>query len=77
METSQTGRVSELRGGSTGLAGALVQSAALIAPAAGATAGFVFVASESGFASPFAMVIGMIFSLCLAVVIGEFARTMS
>src|SRR5438105_10625096 len=74
METSQTGRVSELRGGSTGLAGALVQSAALIAPAAGATAGFVFVASESGFASPFAMVIGMIFSLCLAVVIGEFAR---
>lgn len=51
-----------------------MQSAALIGPAAGATAGFVFVASESGFASPFAMVVGMIFCLCLAVVIGEFAR---
>lgn len=67
-------RISELRGGSTGLGGAVVQSAALIGPAAGATAGFVFIASESGFASPFAMVVGMIFSLCLAVVIGEYAR---
>jgi amino acid transporter len=67
-------RVSELHAGSTGLGGAVVQSAALIAPAAGATAGFVFVASKSGFASPFAMVIGMLFSLCLAVIIGEFAR---
>jgi amino acid transporter len=70
--TSQ--RISTLRGGSTGLGGAVVQSAALIGPAAGATAGFVFIASESGFASPFAMAIGMIFSLCLAVIIGEFAR---
>src|SRR5512133_808956 len=67
-------RISALRGGSTGIGGAVVQSAALIAPAAGATAGFVFIASESGFASPFAMVVGMIFSLCLAVIIGEFAR---
>src|SRR5436190_10135057 len=67
-------RVSKLRGGSTGLGGAVVQSAALIAPAAGATAGFVFIASQSGFASPFAMVVGTIFSLCLAVIIGEFAR---
>jgi amino acid transporter len=69
-----TQRVSELQGGSTGLGGAVVQSAALIGPAAGATAGFVFIASESGFASPFSMVIGMVFSLCLAVIIGEFAR---
>jgi amino acid transporter len=69
-----TERVSVLRGGSTGLGGAVVQSAALIGPAAGATAGFVFIASESGFASPFAMVVGMAFSLCLAVIIGEFAR---
>lgn len=67
-------RVSALRGGSTGLGGAVVQSAALIGPAAGATAGFVFIASQSGFASPFAMIVGMIFSLCLAVIIGEFAR---
>jgi amino acid transporter len=73
MEAS-THRISALRAGSTGLAGAVVQSAALIAPAAGATAGFVFVASESGFASPFSMVVGMIFSICLAVIIGEFAR---
>jgi amino acid transporter len=70
----QPQRVSALQGGSTGLGGALVQSAALIGPAAGATAGFVFIASQSGFASPFAMVVGMIFSLCLAVIIGEFAR---
>ena len=65
-------RVSKLRGGSTGLGGAVVQSAALIAPAAGATAGFVFIASQSGFASPFAMVVGTIFSLCLAVLAEEF-----
>src|SRR3954451_3118377 len=67
-------RVSTLHGGTTGLGGAVVQSAALIAPAAGATAGFVFIASESGFASTFSMVLGMVFSLCLAVIIGEFAR---
>src|SRR4051795_10084909 len=67
-------RVSALGGGSTGIGGAVVQSAALIGPAAGATAGFVFIASESGFASPFAMVIGMVFSVCLAIVIGEFAK---
>ncbi len=72
--TPQPQRVSALRGGSTGIGGAVVQSAALIAPAAGATAGFVFIASESGFASPFSMVVGMVFSLCLAVIIGEFAR---
>jgi amino acid transporter len=71
---STSNRISTLRGGSTGLGGAVVQSAALIGPAAGATAGFVFIASESGFASPFAMALGMLFSLCLAVIIGEFAR---
>ncbi len=71
---ARTARVSELRGGSTGIGGAVVQSAALIAPAAGATAGFVFIASESGFASPFSMIVGMVFSLALAVIIGEFAR---
>src|SRR5579884_4037041 len=79
MEATRVGmpeveRISALRGGSTGLGGAVVQSAALIGPAAGATAGFVFIASESGFASPFAMVVSLLFSLCLAVVIGEFAR---
>ena len=52
----------------------MVQSAALIGPAVGATVGLVFIASETGIASPFAMVVGMLFSLCLAVVIGEFAR---
>jgi amino acid transporter len=72
--TPEVQRISALRGGSTGLGGAVVQSAALIGPAAGATAGFVFIASESGFASPFAMVVSLLFSLCLAVVIGEFAR---
>ena len=71
---ARTHRISALKAGSTGLGGAVVQSAALIAPAAGATAGFVFIASESGFASPFSMVVGMVFSLCLAVIIGEFAR---
>src|SRR4051794_719298 len=73
MEASPQ-RVSALRGGSVGIGGAVVQSAALIGPGAGATVGLVFVGSQTGFASPFAMVIGMIFSLCLAVVIGEFAR---
>lgn len=73
MEASH-GRVSALRGGSVGLGGAVVQSAALIGPAVGATVGLVFIAGETGIASPFAMVVGLLFSLCLAVVIGEFAR---
>lgn len=67
-------RRSALRGGSTGLTGVVVQSAALISPAVGATAGMVFIGTQSGFASPFIMVIGTVFSVCLAVVIGEFAR---
>lgn len=67
-------RTSTLRGGSIGLSGAVVQSAALIAPAVGATAGFVFIAGESGFAAPFAMVVGMLISLCVAIVIGDYAR---
>lgn len=76
MESSavDASRTSNLRGGSIGLSGAVVQSAALIAPAVGATAGFVFIAGESGFAAPFAMVIGMLISLCVAVVIGDYAR---
>ncbi len=67
-------RTSELAGGSIGLSGAVVQSAALIAPAVGATAGFVFIAGQSGFAAPFAMIVGMLISLGVAVVIGDFAR---
>lgn len=67
-------RTSTLSGGSIGLSGAVVQSAALIAPAVGATAGFVFIAGQSGFAAPFAMVAGMLISLCVAVVIGDYAR---
>lgn len=73
MEAMQP-RVSELRGQSVKIGGAVVQSAALIGPAAGATVGLVFVGSQTGFASGFAMVLGMAFSVCLAIVIGEFAR---
>lgn len=67
-------RRSALRGGATGLTGTVVQSAALTSPAVGATAGMVFIGTQSGFASPFIMAVGTIFSVCLAVVIGEFAR---
>jgi amino acid transporter len=74
ITSSQDTRVSNLSGASIGLSGAVVQSAALIAPAVGATAGFVFIAGQSGFAAPFAMVIGMLISLCVAVVIGDYAR---
>jgi amino acid transporter len=74
MDAPSSARQSTLRGGSIGIAGATVQSAALIAPAVGATAGMVFIASQSGFASAFAMVVGMLISLAVAVVIGDYAR---
>jgi amino acid transporter len=75
LEASTTGaRVSRLRSKSIGLPGAVVQSAALIGPAAGVTAGNIFIAQKSGIAAPFEFVLGMVVCLSIAVVIGDYAR---
>lgn len=59
---------------SIGLAAVSAQSAALIGPAAGAVAGLAFVVSFSGGATPLAFLIGFAVCLCIAAVIGEYAK---
>jgi amino acid transporter len=59
---------------SVGLAAVSAQSAALIGPAAGAVAGLAFVVSFSGGATPLAFLIGFVVCLCIAGVIGEYAK---
>ena len=60
-----------------GLAGAVAQSAAFIAPAVGLTAGNIFIAGLVGVAAPLEFVIGMLICLCIASVIGQYARQIS
>lgn len=67
-------RVSALSSRSIGLPGAVVQSAALIGPAAGVTAGNIFIADKSGVAAPFEFLVGMVVCMSIAVVIGDYAR---
>lgn len=59
---------------SIGLAAVSAQSAALIGPAVGAVAGLAFVVSFSGGATPLAFLIGFVVCLCIAGVIGEYAK---
>ena len=59
---------------SIGLPAASAQSAALIGPAVGAVAGLAFVVSFSGGATPLAFFIGFVICLCIAGVIGEYAK---
>jgi amino acid transporter len=66
--------VTQLKSGSVGFGGAVVQAAANAAPALGLTAGLVFLAPLAAVASPFAMLVGALIALCLALVIAEFAR---
>jgi amino acid transporter len=74
METTAPVRVTTLKSHSVNLWGAVAQSAALIGPAAGVTAGNIFVAGLSGPASPLAFVIGLIVCLSIAKVVGDYAR---
>ncbi|MEA2304736.1 MAG: hypothetical protein QOH43_2016 [Solirubrobacteraceae bacterium] len=67
-------RNSALKPKSVGLPGAVAQSAALIGPAAGVTAGNIFIAGKSGEAAPFEFILGMVVCLSIAVVIGDYAR---
>jgi len=60
-----------------GLAGAVAQSAAFIAPAVGLTAGNIFIAGLVGVAAPFEFVIGMLICLCIASVIGQYTKQIS
>lgn len=57
-----------------GLPAVTAQSAALIAPAAGSVASLAFIAGYSGAATPLAFLIGLLVCLCIALVIGEYAR---
>lgn len=57
-----------------GLPAVTAQSAALIGPAVGAVATVTFVAGYSGGATPLAFLIGFLVCLCVAVVIGEYAK---
>jgi amino acid transporter len=57
-----------------GLPAVTAQSAALIAPAAGSVAGLAFIAGYSGAATPLAFLIGLIVCVCVALVIGEYAK---
>jgi amino acid transporter len=57
-----------------GLPAVTAQSAALIAPAAGSVASLAFIAGYSGAATPLAFLIGLLVCVCIALVIGEYAR---
>lgn len=57
-----------------GLPAVTAQSAALIAPAAGSVAGLAFIVGYSGAATPLAFLIGLVVCVCIALVIGEYAR---
>jgi amino acid transporter len=57
-----------------GLPAVTAQSAALIAPAAGSVAGLTFIVGYSGAATPLAFLIGLVVCVCIALVIGEYAR---
>ena len=57
-----------------GLPAVTAQSAALIAPAAGSVAGLAFIVGYSGAATPLAFLIGLLVCVCIALVIGEYAR---
>ncbi len=57
-----------------GLPAVAAQSAALIAPAAGSVAGLAFIVGYSGAATPLAFLIGLIVCICIALVIGEYAK---
>ncbi len=72
--TPASPKATTLKPRSVGLSGAVAQSAALIGPAAGVTAGNIFVAGLSGAASPLAFLIGLVVCLSIAKVVGDYAR---
>jgi len=72
MSVSQDERTLERH--AIGLPAVTAQSAALIAPAAGSVASLAFIAGYSGAATPLAFLIGLLVCVCIAMVIGEYAR---
>src|ERR1700689_2096713 len=58
----------------SGLPAVTAQSAALIGPAAGSVAGLAFFVGYAGAATPLAFLIGLVVCICIALVIGEYAR---
>lgn len=64
----------ELERHAIGLPAVVAQSAALIAPAAGSVAGLAFIVGYSGAATPLAFLIGLVVCVCVALVIGEYAK---
>ena len=57
-----------------GLPAVTAQSAALIAPAAGAVASTAFIVGYAGGATPLAFLIGLVICVAIAIVIGEYAK---
>ncbi len=73
-DQGSAGHVGGLERHAIGLPAVTAQSAALIAPAAGSVAGLAFIAGYSGAATPLAFLIGLIVCVCVALVIGEYAK---
>jgi amino acid transporter len=73
-EASKTAAPEELERHSLGLPAVIAQSAALTGPAVGIVTGLTFMVSFSGGATPLAFLIGFIAVLCIAAVIGEYAK---
>jgi amino acid transporter len=71
---SGTAARTQLERQAVGLPAVAAQSAALIAPAAGSVAGLAFIVGYSGGATPLAFLIGLAVCVCIALVIGEYAK---
>jgi amino acid transporter len=73
-ESPSPGAGENLESQAIGLPAVVAQSAALIAPAAGSVAGLAFIVGYSGAATPLAFLIGLLVCVCIALVIGEYAK---
>ncbi len=73
-ESPGPGAGQNLESQAIGLPAVVAQSAALIAPAAGSVAGLAFIVGYSGAATPLAFLIGLLVCVCIALVIGEYAK---
>ena len=63
-----------LERGAIGLPSAIVQGAAMVAPAAGIVGAVAFIAIYAGMAEPLSFLIGTAICLCIAGVVAEYAR---
>jgi amino acid transporter len=74
VEVSEATRVTQLRAHSVGTWGAMTQSVGFVAPAVGVVSVNVLMAGLVGRASTFAYLVGAAIMLCVAFVLGDFAK---